>query len=107
LDFFIAEYDAVDVGNVAVTGGSSAFHTVDEDGIIQKITVHDFSSFGEQTVLIQATDIRLHVACLTLQRMPSSLAALVAGHTTFFPGSSIGVSVGLWVCIVRCACFLG
>jgi hypothetical protein len=53
----ITEYDAVDVGNVAVTGGSSAFHAVDEDGVIQEIRVQDFASFG---------------------------------HTTFFPGSSVG-----------------
>jgi hypothetical protein len=43
------------VGNVAVTGGSSAFHAVDEDGVIQEIRVQDFASFGKQAVLLEAS----------------------------------------------------
>ncbi|KAI3432787.1 hypothetical protein D9Q98_010372 [Chlorella vulgaris] len=53
----ITEYDAVEIGNVAVTGGNSSFQAVDEDGIVNRIAVQDFASFG---------------------------------HTTFFPGSSVG-----------------
>lgn len=76
----------MDVGNVAVTGGSSAFHTVDVDGVIGKIVVEDFSSFGVCLVLMHRC----------MGRAPGQhdiLVVVVAGHTTFFPGSSVGVRI--------------